>query len=295
MDKKSLSGIRILLRIISLFFLLLLPFCSRAQHSVWDKQSLSAKASKSQSVFRHWKDHLQRWGTDTSYRHEFSVAGRLTSDGWSLGLIYGRKAEKKPSKLLFSLLFSEIRHDKQVKQERSNTAFPELGNSTPYVFGKINNLYTLQLGISRDQMLLPAVLDGNLSVGLRYGGGFSLALLKPYYLRLLHIDNSTQPPTATVQEERYSEANSELFLNPARILGAAHWEKGLSDVQYIPGAYGELAISIEAGKQTGLVKTITIGAQAALYSKELPIMAEQKAQRWNARWFVGLQLGKRWH
>lgn len=282
-----------------LLFLLLPPFCTRAQNTVWNssatgKARLQSKAAKGPSAFQNWKNHLQRWGADTSFRHEFSAAGRLTSDGWSLGLVYGRKAEKKPSKLLFSLCFSEVKHDKQVKQERSNTAFPELGKGTPYVFGKINNLYTIQLGISRDQMLLPAVLEGNLSVGLRYGGGFSLALLKPYYLRLLHIDYSTQPPSATVQEERYSAANSELFLNPSRILGAAPWEKGLGEIDCIPGAYGELAFSIEPGKQSGLVKTITIGAQAAVYTKELPIMAERSAQRWNARWFVGLQLGKRW-
>lgn len=282
-----------------IFIILIGGPVAQGQTSVWKiatsgKARLQSKAAKGSSPFRSWKEHLQRWGADTSFRHELSAAGRLTSDGWSLGLVYGRKTGPKPSKLLFSLYFSEIKHDKQVKQERSNTAFPELGKGTPYVFGKIHNLYTLQLGISQDRLLLPAVLDGNLSVGLRYGGGLSLALLKPYYLRLLHIDYSTPQPTATVGEERYSTANSELFLNPSRILGAAPWEKGLGEIDCIPGAYGELAFSIEPGRQMGLVKTITIGAQVAVYTKELPIMAEQAAYRWNARWFVGLQLGKRW-
>src|SRR5690606_27457679 len=100
---------------------------------------------------------------------------------------YYLKKEKPGLAQVFSLTFSEIKHEKQIKQQREN-AYPELGNATPFVFGKVNNLYTLQLGHGREQLLLPGVIEDNLSVSMRFSGGFSLAMLKPYYLRLAYPD-----------------------------------------------------------------------------------------------------------
>lgn len=271
----------------------------KAQKGIWNegdygRKGLQTKATQANITFQRWKTHLQTWGLDSSYKHELSLAGRLNTDGWSVGVHYVRKSEVVPHKIYFTLLFAEIKDEKQVKQGRKNTAFPELGSGTPFVFGKINNLYTLQLGIGRESMLLPGVLEGNMSVGFRYGGGFSLAMLKPYYLKLLYVDYSGPEPVATVSEEKYSEGNLDLFLQSTSILGAGRWEKGLSEMQYTPGVYGDAAFTIEPSKQSGLVKVITLGIQGALYTKELPIMVERKAQSWNGRFYIGLELGKRY-
>lgn len=282
-----------------LVFALLLDSRALAQNPVWstppgsNRRPQEVKRSVT-SAYNRWTIHLKTWGLDSTYKHELSLSGRLNTDGWSMGAHYARKIEGLPHKTFFTLLFSEIKDEKQIKQERKNTAFPKLGTGTPFVFGKINNLYTLQLGIGRETMLLPGVLDGNLSVGFRYGGGFSLAMLKPYYLKLLHVDYTGLEPVATVAEEKYSEDNKDLFLLNTAILGACPWEKGLGEVKYIPGLFGDAAFTIEPGKRSGLVKVITLGIQGALYTKELPIMAERKAQRWNGRFYVGLQIGKRW-
>jgi hypothetical protein len=69
------------------------------------------------------------------------------------------------------------------------------------VFGKINNLYTLQIGCSKEQLLLPGVVEGNLSVSFRYGGGFCLALLKPYYLKVVKTDYTQPEPVSELIEQ----------------------------------------------------------------------------------------------
>lgn len=283
-----------ILAIIGLFILLSSSTTTFAQ-TVWSKATQGERVFHSKAFFQRWRSHLQQWGLDSTYTRELNAVGRLNSDGWSAGLRYGRKVTDKPRKLYVQLLFSEIKDEKQVKQERTNTAFPQLGAGTPFVFGKINNLYTLQLGIGQEQMILPAVLEGNLSVGFRYAGGFSLAMLKPYYLKLMDIDFSTPEPTATVSEQSYSAANHDQFLDRTRIFGAAAWEKGLGDITYVPGLFGEAACTIEPGKHAGLVKVVTLGIQGAVYTRELPIMAERKARSWNGRLFIGLDLGKRWN
>ena len=171
--------------------------------------------------------------------------------------------------------------------------YPQLGTPSPYVFGKINNLYSLQLGVGRVQLLLPKVMDGNISVGFRYGAGFSLAMLKPYYLRLIIEEYQTVTPTILLEEHRY-DGSEELFMKSGNKLGASPWTKGLDEMKYIPGAYAEAAITIIPAKQAWFIQTITLGGNVAFYSKKLPIMATIKAPQLQGSLFVGLAIGKRW-
>ena len=152
----------------------------------------------------------------------------------------------------------------------------------------------MQLGYGREQLLLPGILEGNISVSFRYGGGLSLALLKPYYLRLLYTDFTVSPQKAWLQEERFSEGNKDVFLNKDRVLGASKWGKGLGNMDYVPGAYIEGAFAIEPSKGKTFIQTVTIGGQLSIYSKNLIIMADQKAYPFMGAFFVGLALGKRW-
>jgi len=50
----------------------------------------------------------------------------------------------------------------------------------------------------------------------------------------------------------------------------------------------------EPEKPKAFVKTITIGGNAAFYSSKIEIMADRKAYPYQASFFVGLALGKRW-
>jgi hypothetical protein len=271
---------------------------SRAQQSVWEgsKEQLMSVKEKGQqkiSVVKKWKNHIKDWGLDSDYNHALSLSGRLNTNGWSAGLYYlhQRAAGKKT---LWSLHFSEIKHEKEAKQEQTNSPFSYLGKSTPYTFGKINNAYTLQLGYGREQMIFPALLDGNMSVSIRYAAGPALALLKPVYLDLIYVEY-TPEPVAHLQTEKYGDNNNtEKFLQPGSILGAAKWSKGLGEMKYIPGLFAELYFVIEPDKPKSFVKAVVIGGNAAFYTSKIEIMAERKAYPYQASFFVGLSLGKRW-
>src|SRR5699024_9795274 len=117
-----------------------------------------------------------------------------------------------------------------------------------------NNVYTLQLGYGRQQLLLPALLDGNLSVGVRYAAGPAVALSKPYYLDLIYLDFQPKA-SAHIQTEKYNPENVEKFLNPGYIHGAARWSKGLGETKITPGIFGELAFVLEPDKPKAFVKT----------------------------------------
>lgn len=277
--------------------LLFTSMLSHAQTNPWSavSQKQQQKTQQAGNTIKNWKNHLQCWGMDSNYNHALAVGGRLNGNGWS-GLVYYQRKINSWQSHFFQLSFSEIRHEKQVKQERTNKAWPELGSGSPYVFGKINNLYTLQLGHGREFLILPGLLEGNMNISLRLQAGVALAMLKPYYLKLAYVtyDTTSAVQTAVVQEEKYSDENAEKFLNTGYILGASKWSKGLNEITYAPGGFADAAIVIEPLKNKTFIKTVTIGANFAFYSKDLTIMAEQKAKPYTATVFVGLSLGKRW-
>jgi hypothetical protein len=278
--------------------LLLLSVAVQGQTpAVWGSTTSAARknaadqVAKSKKKFKDIKKHLQEWGLDSNYNHELLVGGKVNSNGWSGSFYYLIRKSYKVSNL-WEVHFSEIKHDKQDKLQGTNSAFPQLGAASPFVYGKINNLYTLQVGFGKEVLLLPAVMDGNLSVSFRYSGGFSLGMLKPYYLKLIYTDSVTALPYLATQ--KYSGTNSERFLNTGAILGAAGFTKGLGDMIYVPGAYLEACFVILPGNSKSFIQAITLGANAAFYSRSLPVMADQKAYPYQASLFAGLAIGKRW-
>lgn len=271
-------------------------FASQGQN-VWNNNAATKTiGKKKEGLSQHLKDykqHLQQWGLDPNYNHELLVGGKVNTNGWS-GSVYYLNKKNKLTNNIWQLDFSEIKHEKQIKQQGSNKAFPQLGNAGPYIFGKINNLYTLQLGYGKEKLLLPDVLEGNICISFRYSGGLSLAMLKPYYLKLIYVDYTQPGDPATLKEEKYSAGNSDHFLNSGDVLTAAKWSKGLDEIQYIPGLFAEACFVITPSTSKSFIQVVTVGANVAYYTKDLPIMADQKAYPYQASLFAGLAIGKRW-
>ncbi len=279
---------------------LLLPCTLFAQtsHGLWDdvkqtRTNAGKTVARTGSRIKKFKDHLQQWGMDSTYTHGLAIGARLNSTGWT-GLLFYQTRISRIQSQFFQLALSEIKHEKQIKQQRDNIAFPALGASTPFIYGKLNNAYLLQLGHGREMLLLPGVLEGNMTISIRAQAGLSLAMLKPYYLKLIYVDYNPDPQ-ARVSEEKYSDANSEKFLGTGYTLGAAKWSKGLNEITYVPGGYADAAIVIEPLKNKTFIKTVTLGSSFSIHTKALTIMADQKAYPWSGCVYVGLSLGKRWH
>lgn len=280
-----------------LFLCLQLSHLSWSQTSIWENgksklKEIKEKGSRYVTKLKSWEKHIYEWGLDSTYRHSLSLGIRLNTDGWSGGLSYLRN-DGPGSKVLWELRFSCLQHEKEIKQQRRDATYSYLAKNTVFCLGKINNVYTLQLGYGREQMLFPALIDGNLSLSLRYAAGPAIALLKPYYLNLLYITYNPEEH-AYSQSEHFTKENADKFLNSAYILGSDKWSKGLSETRLIPGLFAELAIALEPGRPESFVKTITIGGNAAIYTSKIEMMAERKAYPYQACFFVGLSFGKRW-
>lgn len=288
---------RSLIKLVLLLFLCSITVsCLQAQTSIWDsgsetKKKTKEKVANGQRSYKNWKDHIKNQGKENNYTHHFAAGAKLNSNGWS-GALYLLKRKSVGACHLFQLYFSEIKHEKQIKQQKIS-AYPQFGASTPFVYGKVNNLYTLQSGYGRESLLLPGIVEDNLSVSFRYSAGFSLALLKPYYLKLVYTDYANGLPPI-LKEQRFTDTTAEPFLNTNNIFGGGRWSKGLTEIKLVPGIFGEASFAIDVANSKVFVQSITIGANGAYYPDKLPVMAELEASNVQGSVFVGLSLGKKW-
>lgn len=142
----------------------------------------------------------------------------------------------------------------------------------PYIYGKRNNLYLVQLGYNIEQQLLPSVVMGNVGIGIKYGGGLTLAISKPYVLKLIYPYDTTTGSWESVREEVYGSPNSERFTNSSLVLGKGRWSTGLNQLRWAPGLYAECAIVITPSKSKAFVQSITLGGKLQFIPKSFPFL-----------------------
>lgn len=221
-----------------------------------------------------------------------ALQGNLNSDGWGIGIQAGYKYAATGYQGWEGSV-NRMFHEKEIKQENASSLFSGLGKPGEYVYGKINDAFCFQWGYSLNIALLPAFLDGKTDLYLHCSAGISMALLKPYYLKLAQTAyDSSGTAVQQVITEKYSSRNAAAFLDRSHILGTASWFKGLSDMQYIPGIYASAGIYMLSFGPASILKGWGMGASAALYSKSIPIMAQQKARNYQLSLWIKVFLGK---
>lgn len=232
------------------------------------------------------------------YDREFSVDLKLHTNGYALGVNFGRLRTYYLTRY-FNIEIGEIKHPKEYRQSFDFQA-PASGRvSRAFVFGKENNFYVLRGGIGEKRYFSEKAKHRGLAVGITYEAGPSLGLLKPYYLELVR---SLGPDLDdfVIRSERFSEDNAEYFLNINSIYGSSGFSKGLGDISVLPGAHAKFAVHFDWGAFDEFVKAVEAGIMVDAYFRNVPIMvesdlvdnAENRPIFFNL--YLNLQLGKRW-
>lgn len=253
------------------------------------EKALKQKQKKAGQL-KSWVKQAREWGLDNTYKHELSLGGNLHTNGVGGHLRYATNKQSSHQDI-WLLQVRSVQHEKEIRQQRKGTTFRELGAFRPYHFGKINSILNLQLGYGKEQVLLPSIINENISVYGSLVGGASIILQKPVYLNLIYTDSSG---TSLVRSERYSTGNEAHFLNNSRILGADKWSKGLAEAKIIPGLFLEPALVFVPAKNKAFVQKVYIGGNIAWHLKPVAIMALHRSLPVQASFFVGIGFGKRW-
>ncbi|MES2374111.1 MAG: hypothetical protein V4557_16160 [Bacteroidota bacterium] len=209
---------------------------------------------------------------------------KFNTDAWSMFYEHGKyKTLTKTS--LWWLEFGERKHPKEEKAPTLSTSGGFLIMSS-YIYGKQNNFYYLKAGLGQQTLIGGKGNKNGVAVSAIYGGGLTAGLLKPYYIE---IEN---PNTGKREEIKYDN-NDALFLDGTIALGRGGLTKGFNEIKFVPGAHVRAALRFDYGRYNEVLSAMEVGINAEYYSKTMPIMLQNKEQKFFFNAYIALVFGKR--
>ena len=206
---------------------------------------------------------------------------QMRTNGYGFFLEKG-KTKSQSITTLYNIEFNEIKHRKEDKLP-NGTGGISFGN--PYIYGKLNNFYQLQLGFGQQRILGQKGNKNGVAVSLIYKGGLSLGLLRPYYIDVL--DNNRVNKTI-----KYTPQDSALFVS-GFIVGGGGLGKGWNEMEFKPGVFAKTSLRFDFGRFNEVVSAIEIGVSADFYSSKIPQMLFQKENQFFYQGHISVMFGHR--
>ena len=225
------------------------------------------------------------------YETEKIFEVRAHSNGFSIGYnIATIETWYRTSYYYFDI--GSLKHPKEYSQ---NFKFFNTGtsreSSRPFIFGKQNRLYALRAGLGKKRYFSERARRKSVVVGMNYEYGFTLGVLKPYYLKLKEFVDGDGRPELVV--EKYSEENAASFLDETDIFGGAEFRYGLNELRIKPGFHGKIGANFSWGTTENIVKALEVGIMLDLFLSKVPIMILEENKPYFLNVYLTLQLGKR--
>lgn len=231
-------------------------------------------------------------------RTELSGGVRLNTNGWSLFVDKGwvREGEERHSDLFYNLRiaqieFGEMKHPKEMKQSNEQQGVNSGDRIRPFIYGKVNNFYSLKLGYGFRKMIAGKPEPRTVSVHWFGVGGLSLGLLKPYYVEAYVPQQGGGAQRETI---RYTDSTEAAFLDERLLIGAAGFTKGLGEMKFLPGLQLRTGLHFDFSPTKKTVLAVSVGMNAEIYTRKIEIIANQADVPYVFNLFAGFQFGKRW-
>lgn len=227
------------------------------------------------------------------YSKEVAVDMRVQTKGFALAVNIGKMKTYYLTRF-YHFEIGELKHPKETRQNVDQINPASGKTSRSFIFGKVNSLYALRAGIGEKRYLSEKAKKKGVAIGFSYEAGFTLGLLKPYYLELLR---ETELNARRISTEKYSAENEDVFLDATRIYGSSGFTRGLGEIKPIPGGHFKLAAHFDWGAFDEFVKAMEVGIMGDVFFQNVPIMADVNGAEnrpFFLNLFISLQLGKRW-
>lgn len=217
------------------------------------------------------------------YSKQSAFGFKAATDGW--GMFYEHGKYKTVTKTgLWWVEFAEHKNKKEDKQSFVDPNGFQVGN--PFIYGKINNFYTLKFGIGQQSLIGGKGNKNGVAVSAIYGGGLAVGYLKPYYLTVVKNSGGTR-------DIKYSDSTAGDFTNPFGILGSAGFFKGWGEGKIAPGAHVRAAIRFDYGRYNETLSALEVGINAEYYTKDMRIMLDVPKKQFFLNGYIALTFGRR--
>jgi hypothetical protein len=230
-------------------------------------------------------------------RTELSIGLRFNTGGWSIyadkGYVRSEETKLKDqfyNLRIFQAEFSEHKHPSEKKMAYLDETTGEKSKS--FIYGKINNFYSLKLGYGFRKMIAGKPEPGSVSIHWMGVGGLAIGFEKPYYINA-YVDKDK---TGTYNEEniKYTDETKESFLNEYYIIGGGGFAQGLGEIKFVPGLQAKTGLHFDFAANKKTVLAIETGVSAEVYSRKVQLMARQEGKPYFVNLFASIQFGKRW-
>ena len=254
----------------------------------------SKKEEREQKKLKRISLFKPREEGENMYQREFSIGGRINTDGWGGFFELGfRKTREKVTYFQFEL--AEKKNPKEDKKPgKIKNPVPDpygfVYSEKPFIFGKQNNFYQAKLGVGQQRLIGGKGNKNGVLVNAVYYGGLSVGLLKPYYL------NIVDPVTGNAIQAKYGQNSDydQAFTDDASIIGGAGFGKGWGELSIIPGVHAKTGLRFDWARFNEVVSALEVGVNAEYYTKNVPIMVFQENKKFFFNAYLALQFGKRW-
>jgi hypothetical protein len=256
-------------KIIFIIFLISASFTAFAQKS--KKQRQQEKRAHINTLIKEQEEGV------IAYKKSFVFGAKLISDGYGVFFEVGRSKSIKKS-TLYQL---EISERKNVKEDKQSNPF---ANTIPFIYGKENFFYPVKLGIQQQVLLGNKSNKNGISITGNYGGGISLALLRPYYIQVEQGND--------LVFVKYNSQDSSSFLN-GPFVGGPTFGKGWSEMTVTPGLYAKTSLRFDYGSYNEIVSAVEVGLTGEFYTKKIPILLRIPQKQFFFGAYVAICFGKR--
>jgi hypothetical protein len=226
---------------------------------------------------------------DYQYSKEFSGGARIQTNGISVCGEFGWIKDINRTRLI------QVEYTYFLNYKLKRTRATPFGRDSgkDYFYGLQNRFHALRFSYGFKRSIADKAKYRGVRLSLIGYGGFSLGLLKPYYLNLRYIDDNQGLPV--IRPERYSAANRDVFLTRIRIDEAAPIRFGLSEMEPVPGIHTRWGLNFDWGVRDEFMKALECGLTADIYYKRLPILVDPAQNRaWQLGLYLSFHFGKRW-
>ncbi len=223
------------------------------------------------------------------YTREKAINISFNSSGFSAGYSKG-KLKTYQTTPFWQFELGRLKHPKEFKQISDATG---VRSAKPFSFGKKNVFFTARLMRGQKRYLTEKAKTKGVAIGWQYMGGFSLGLLKPYYLKLQRRIDPALPQNFSIKTEKYSLENRDVFLDSRAIVGAASFWKGIGETTILPGLHARVGVLFDWGAFDETSKSVDAGVMIDVYPKAVPIMIDAKNYPFFLNLYINFQLGKR--
>ncbi len=212
------------------------------------------------------------------YKNERTFGLFLNSNGIGGDFTYAKRINARNHTLYQVELFS-LNHPKEIKM--SNSFY----SNKSFVFGKINNFYELKGQWGQSSEIYRKNDAGSVSVRYFYSIGPTIGLLKPVYYEIYY--STGNPYEYYTRIEKFNTS-----VHQSNIYGKASFFEGFEEISVIPGASAKFGFTFEYSRRNININALEFGAGIDIFTKEIPIMANEMNQFFFLNLFVGYRFGK---